>query len=45
MSAIRRPAAFATCMAAAALLLSGCATQSPQPFPSTPRVIERAPQV
>jgi hypothetical protein len=44
MSAIRRPAAFATCMAAAALLLSGCATQSPQPFPATPRVIERAPE-
>jgi hypothetical protein len=44
MSAIRRPAAFATCMAAAALLLSGCATQSPQPFPGTPRVIERAPE-
>jgi hypothetical protein len=44
MSAIRRPAAFATCMAAAALLLSGCATQSPQPFPATPRVVERAPE-
>jgi hypothetical protein len=45
MSAIRRPAALATCVAVATVLvLSGCATQSPQQPMPMPRVVERAPE-